>query len=326
MAVMEFTANGKVKHNSKRVAETLSVVELFRMFPNEEACYAWLEAARWGDTPVCPHCGGIENMSRPKSKPHTYWHKDCRKQFTVTTGTCMHATKRPLQDWIYTIYSVLTARKGISAMQLSKELGVQYRTAWHMLHRVREACAPGTFTLSNIVEVDETYVGGKEKNRHLSKQLKAGRGPVGKTPVIGARQRDGKVAARAAKRVDKETMVGFIEEHAEQGSSIYTDDAAAYGGLVTMFNRQHHETVNHSSGEYVCGEAHTNSIEAVWAVLKRSTTGTWHHVSVKHLDRYVNEALFPLNEGNCQVDTIERMEALASQVGGRRLRYKDLVA
>ena len=123
---------------SKRIAETISVTQLFRMFPDEDACYQWLERARWNGQPVCPHCGGVENIGESPSKPHTYWHRDCRKHFTVTTKTCMHATKRPLQDWIYAIYSVLTARKGVSAMQLSKELGCQYRTAWYMLHRIRE--------------------------------------------------------------------------------------------------------------------------------------------------------------------------------------------
>ena len=173
----------------KRKANTISVTQLFRMFPDENACYAWLEKTRWNGQPTCPHCGGVDNISQPPSKPHHYWHKDCRKQFTVTTKTCMHATKRPLQDWIFVIYSVLTARKGISALQLSKELGCQYRTAWHMLHRIREACSGGDFSLDRVVEVDETYVGGKSKNMHKAKRLNAGRGTVGKTPVVGARQR-----------------------------------------------------------------------------------------------------------------------------------------
>ena len=232
----------------KRKADAISVTQLFRMFPDENACYAWLDRTRWGDQPVCPHCGGMDNISQPPSKPHHYWHKDCRKQFTVTIKTCMHATKRPLQDWIFTIYTVLTARKGVSAMQLSKELGCQYRTAWHMLHRIREACAGGDFSLDRVVEVDETYVGGREHNKHASKKLRAGRGTVGKTPVVGARQRGGMVMAKPVERTDTPTLIGFVESAVAPGSTTYTDDARAYDALPNAFNRYAHRTVKHSQG------------------------------------------------------------------------------
>ena len=328
MAVIEYDAAGNGHNESgKRIAETISIVQLFRMFPDEDACYAWLESARWNGTPVCPHCGGMDNIREPApSKPRHYWHKDCRKHFTVTTRTCMHSTKRPLQDWIYAIYSVLTARKGVSAMQLSKELGVQYRTAWHMLHRIREACGRGDFTLSRIVEADETHIGGKESNKHESKKLRAGRGAVGKETVAGIRERGGKVKAQHVERQDARTLIGFVEASVEPGSTVYTDDAAAYGALPTMLNQYEHETVAHSRGEYVRGAAHTNGIESVWAVLKRSITGTWHHVSPKHLGRYVNEATFRLNEGNCEVDALDRMQDFAAGIGNKRLRYRDLIA
>ena len=311
----------------KRIAKTISVPQLYRRFPDDATCRAWFGQVLWDGQPVCPHCGSIEDIGPPPpSKPHGYWCKSCRDHFTVTTGTCMHSTKKPLQDWIYTIYSVLTGRKGVSAMQLSKELGVQYRTAWHMLHRVREACKSGDFKLANVVEVDETYIGGKERNKHESKKRKAGRGTAGKTPIIGARERGGKVAAEPVSATDARTLINFVEAHAEQGATVYTDDAAAYTALPTILNQYQHESVKHSAGEYVRGEIHTNGIESVWSVFKRSVTGTWYHVSNKHLGRYVNEAAFRLNEGNCEVDTIDRMEALAKRVGGKKLRYKDLVS
>ena len=309
----------------KRAADTLSIVELFKRFPDEDACVAWLEQARWHDPtsgsvrPVCPHCGGYENVSQPNSKKYTYWHKDCRKHFTVKTGTVMHASKTSTQNWIVAIYYMLTARKGISAMQLSKELGVQYRTAWHMMHRIREACASGTFKLSRVVEVDEVYVGGKEKNKHESKKTGAKGGSQGKATVVGLRERKGMVLAGPVDKVNSQMMKWIIEDNTEPGTTIYSDEAPLYKAISN-------ETVNHHKGEYVRGDVHTNSIESVWSVFKRSIMGTWHHISVKHLRRYVNEATFRLNQGNCQVDTLDRMAAVALSIGGKRLPYKELTA
>lgn len=211
-------------------------------------------------------------------------------------------------------------------MQISVELDVQYKTAWFMLHRVREACDDGMFALTDVVEVDETYVGGKEHNKHQFEKLNEGRGTVGKVSVDGAPQWDGKVSAKSVEHVDRRTMVGFIESRAEPGTITYIDEAAAVHALSTIFSLYQHETVNHGSGEFVRGKVHTNSIESEWSVFKRSLTGTSHHVSRRHLDRYVNEATFRLNEGNCEVDTIDRMAVLARAIGGKRLRYRDLVA
>ena len=308
----------------RKPVNTISVTELFRMFPDKDTCYEWFEQTRWNGKPVCPHCGGEANISKHPSKSHSYWHKDCRKEFTVTTKTCMHATKTPLQNWIYTIYSVMTGRKGISAMQLSKELGVQYKTAWYMLHRVREACSDGDFRLGNIVEVDETYIGGKEENKHQHKKLKSGRGPVGKQAVLGMRERDGKVKAMPIAKTDAATLKGAIHEHVVPGSTVYTDDHRGYMGLGGVLYE--HGSVKHSAKEYINGMIHTNGIESVWALLKRGYTGTYHHFDLKHLQRYLNEFTFRLNEGNCEVDTIDRMEAWVRGIGNKRIAYRDLVS
>lgn len=306
------------------MAVTISVTQLFKYFSTEEKCVEWLEQARWNGSPTCPHCQGQDSITPAYSKRFTYWHKDCRKHFTVKTGTVMHSSKTPTQNWIVALYYVLTARKGVSAMQLSKELGVQYRTAWYMLHRLREACANGQFTLTNVVEVDETYIGGKEKNKHQSQKPKKLRGTTGKQAVFGMRERGGKTKAKPVSSTDRETLWQEIQQSIQLGATLYTDDHGAYRGLGLA--RYNHKVVNHSAKQYVDGLAHTNGIESVWSLLKRSIHGTWHHVSVKHLQRYINEASFRLNEGNCQVDTVDRMQALAAGMKGKRIPYQELVS
>lgn len=308
----------------KRIAATISVTQLLKHFSTEEKCIAWLEQVQWNGKPTCPHCQGQEHISPAQSKRFTYWHKDCRKHFTVKTGTVMHSSKTLTQNWIVTLYYVLTARKGVSAMQLSKELAVQYRTAWYLLHRVREACRQGDFQLCNIVEIDETYVGGKAKNKHQDKKPKNLRGTEGKQAVFGMRQRGGKTVAKPVMSTDRTTLIPEIERTVESGSILYTDDHGSYRELDPK--KYYHESVNHSANEYVRGFAHTNGMESVWAVLKRSLTGTYHHVSFKHLHRYVNEATFRLNDGNCEVDTLDRMKALAMGMSGKRIPYRELVA
>ena len=238
-----------MKGRKKRRAETISIPKLYRMFPDQDSCYKRLERVRWNGEPICPHCGGADNISAPPpSKPHHYWHKDCRKHFTATTGTCLHATKKPLQDWIYAIYSVMTARKGVSAMQLSKELGCQYRTAWYMLQRIREACDSGMFRLElrGTVELDETHVGGKEKNRR--KKTNAGRGAVGKAPVGGARERGGDVVAAPVAKVDAATLSEFVRSHVELGAAVYTDGATVYEAILPEV--YDHDSVQHSRNEW----------------------------------------------------------------------------
>jgi len=301
-------------------AKTISIIELLSEFSTEHKSIKWLEKIRWNKEPICPHCGGIANISKQKSKKHTYWHKDCRKQFTVKTNTIMHASKIPTQKWVVAIYYMLTARKGISSLQLSKELGITQKSSWFMLQRIRQACKQGSFKLSNIVEVDETYIGGKEKNKHANKKLNAGRGAVGKTAVFGMKERGGKVKAMVVNRTNKKTLQGKIHNNIQAKSTVFTDDFRGYLGLQGFS----HKTVNHSAKEYVNGMAHTNGIESVWAVLKRGYNGTFHNISTKHLSRYIDEFVFRLNEGNCQIDTKDRMVSLFKGIGNNRISYKEL--
>ena len=304
----------------KQIATTSSVPELFRLFPDEDTCYRWLEQVCWSGQPICPHCG-VENIRPTPSKPHTYWHKDCWKHFMVTTKTCMHATKRPLRDWIYVIYFVTIRCKGVSAMQLSRELGCQYRTAWHMLHRIREACGRGDFVLKDVVEVDETYIGGKRKDMSNSKRKAlagTSRGAVGKVAVAGMRERGDKAKATVVAHTDTTTLVGPVEENVIPRTTVYTDEASAYGPLKRRYN---HNSLKHSISEYVRGDVHTTSMESVWSLLNRSIHGTCYHVSPKHIGKYVNEATFRLNAANCEADTIDCMKYLASQIGNKRLPY-----
>lgn len=305
---------------SKRQAKTISIIEVLAMFSTEHKAVKWLENRRWQGKPRCPHCGGTDNIYRYKSKKHTYHHKDCRKQFTVKTKTVMHGSNLDVKKWAIAIYYLLTARQGISSLQLSKELGITQKSAWFMLQRIREACKQGDFKLSGSIEIDETYLGGKEGNKHKNKQLKAGRGGVGKTAVIGMRERGGHTRAMPTAEVTKTRLHRIVRKNVRPGSTIYTDDNPSYTGAL-----RRHKTVNHSAKEYVNGMAHTNGIESVQAVLKRGYTGTFHHISAKHLSRYVNEFAFRLNEGNAEIDTMDRMTALVQGMSGKRLAYKDLI-
>ena len=272
--------------------------------------------------PKCPVCGLGERITARKSG--FYRCNQCKEDFTVRTGTIFERSHIPLHKWLYAMYLLLTARKGISSLQLSKEIGITQKSAWFMLHRLREACGPGTDKLRSIIEIDETYVGGIEKNRHEVKELKAGRGAVGKTAVLAMRERGGRTIAMPTEAVDMATVRKAIFDRIEVGSTIHTDESAVYGGLDGVLFT--HDTVNHSAGEFVRGNVTTNSVESVFAVFKRGLIGVYHHVSPDHLARYTNEFAFRLSEGNVKRHTKDRLDSLTTGTPGKRLTYKDLIA
>ena len=305
----------------------LTFMEVADMFRDEETAREWIEKERWPDGPYCPKCGSFNVQSKIKHKTMTHRCRECmsgksKTMFTVRIGTVMESTKMPYRAWAVGIYLFTTNIKGVSSMKLHRELGISQKAAWFMLHRLRLAFDAETGPFTGPVEVDETHIGGKRKNKPLAKRKELkGRGAVDMTTVAGAKDREtNRIAARVVADTDAPTLQGFVREHAKPGATVYTDEARAYKGMSEFT----HEAVNHSVGEYVRDMASTNGMESFWSMLKRGHQGIYHKFSPKHLDRYMTE--FAGRHNDREADTVDQMTGIVAGMVGKRLTYADLTA
>ena len=302
--------------------ETVSLYQLFQRFPDEESARLYFERNRWAGEVSCPHCGGLSVAEVKNHKPMPYRCRDCRQHFSVRTGTVLAESRLPLHKWFMAIYMMTTARKGIPSTQMARELGITQKSAWFLAQRIRETWLADTDGMGNHVQADETFMGGKEKNKHADKKLHAGRGAVGKTAVMGIIDETGEVRAKPIPDTTAKTVQGYIVANVPRGAAVVTDEFAGYRGLNSK--GYVHHTVNHSAGEYVrhfC--IHTNGIESFWAMLKRGHYGIYHYMSPKHLHRYVNE--FAFRQNTAQAGTMGFIEQTIDRMIGKRLTYKGLI-
>ena len=291
----------------------MDLMKLMERFHSEEKCREVLEELRWPEGVRCPRCEGIKHAH--DTVRGTYDCYSCGYQFSVLAGTIFHDTHLPLRKWLIAVVLMVESKKGISANQLKRTIGVSYKTAWYLCHRIRKAMQDAyPVPLKGIVEIDETWIGGTVRGK--------GRGYKGnKAVVVGAVERDGKIVLKVVPDRSRATLHGFAEEHiADEAEAIHTDDWPPYQGLGDHDTR--HETVNHSAREYVRGDVHTNTVENVWSLLKRSIIGSYHKVSVKHLDAYLDELEWRFN--NRDNPWLFR-DTLCQLLDSSGLPYKELV-
>lgn len=302
-----------------------SILDFQKEFSSEENCRAYLEQQRWNGTPACPFCGSLNVCRFTNGKIFKCREKECRSKFSVTVGTIYENTKIPLTKWFLATYILAVHSKGISSLQLATWLGVTQKTAWHLNHRIRVMLtAKAPELLDGIVEVDESYIGGKESNKPKHKRSGQGNKLGVKTMVLGAIQRNGKVRTKVIPRTDIKNIDATISEFVAVDSTMVTDEHHAYNKVHLNYN---HKTVSHGTKEYVRREkdisVHTNNIEGYWNILKKQINGIHHFVSPKHLQRYCNESAFRFNNRESFQD--ERFANALTNCAGS-LKYKDLTA
>ena len=294
------------------------------IFHDAEKAREYLEEQRWPDGPVCPHCEAKHQatlLSGKSTRPGLYKCKACEQPYTVTVGTVFERSKIPLNKWLMVTFLMTGAKKGISAHQIHRQIGITYKTAWFMCQRIREAMTTDPRTAGPIggsgktIEADETFVGGKAKNVHKSKPIPP------KRPVVALVERGGEVRAKHVADVTAKTVRDVLVTQASRKSRLMTDYAAIYDAMGREFRS--HDTVNHSADEYVRGTAHTNTVESYFAILKRQMYGTHHAVSEQHLQRYVSEVAFKWNHRKAlEIDDTQRANAALKGIGGKRLTYR----
>lgn len=308
----------------KRKAETIGVFEFVEnVFPTERSAVRFLERRRWGNKVRCARCNITKGIKRATQGKHTYWCKKCRQPFNVKTGTALEGSKIPYRKWLYAMYLMVCCRMGVSSVLMAKQLHVSLPTGWFIGHRLRQVIDTDVFgKLTGVVEVDEMYLGGVEENKHKSKKIQGATGGVGKTMVVGLKQRGGKMRGYTTANAGGRELKALVRNNVEPGSTIMTDECRAYSGLKTDYV---HKTVNHSKGEYVRGDVGVNAIEGVWSIIKRGFHGVYHHWDSKHAQRYVREFAFRLGIATCEVDVLDRIGMLFCGLKDQRLRYVDLV-
>ena len=295
-----------------------TILDLVNTFPDEQSCVDHLEGLRWNGFIISPF---EKNSKVYKCANNRYRCKETGKYFNVKTGTLFDNTKVKLQKWFLAIWLVTSHKKGISSIQLSKDIGVTQKTAWFMLQRIRNCFGfDNDNDLSNEVEVDETYVGGKNKNRHNIKKVREsqGRSAKDKTPVLGMIERGGKLNAKLVEDVTIRTLTNKVVNYVSD-ATVYSDEWIGYNALKRIFD---HQFIKHGQGQYVNGRIHTNTIEGFWSLLKRGIVGIYHFTSVKHLQKYVDEFVFRYNTRD--LNEHERFDLFLSNTE-QKLCYKELI-